>query len=59
MLAAVLRNLGDKDLDVTDTIELNDPGPDDVVVKITHIGVCHSDVSAMNGTIPQECPAVL
>ncbi|MAV21039.1 MAG: Zn-dependent alcohol dehydrogenase [Acidimicrobiaceae bacterium] len=59
MLAAVLRNTGDQDLDVTDTIEVNDPGPDDVVVKITHTGVCHSDVSAMNGTIPTECPAVL
>ncbi len=59
MLAAVLRNEGDDELDVTDTIELNDPGPDDVVVKITHTGVCHSDVSAMNGTIPQPAPAVL
>ena len=59
MLAAVLRNTGDRDLDVTDTIAVNDPGPDDVVVKITHTGVCHSDVSAMNGTIPTECPAVL
>ena len=59
MLAAVLRNEGDDELDVTDTIELNDPGPDDVVVKITHTGVCHSDISAMNGTIPQPAPAVL
>ena len=42
MLAAVLRNTGDQDLDVTDTIEVNDPGPDDVVVKITHTGVCHT-----------------
>ncbi|MGI9622573.1 MAG: Zn-dependent alcohol dehydrogenase [Acidimicrobiales bacterium] len=59
MLAAVLRNTGDTDLDVTDSIELNDPGADDVVVRITHTGVCHSDVSAMNGTIPQAVPAVL
>ena len=50
MLAAVLRNTGDNDLEVTDTIQVNDPGPDDVIVKITHTGVCHSDVSAMNGT---------
>jgi S-(hydroxymethyl)glutathione dehydrogenase/alcohol dehydrogenase len=59
MLAAVLRNIGDTDLDVTDTIEVNEPGPDDVIVKITHTGICHSDVSAMNGTIPQSAPAVL
>ena len=32
MLAAVLRNTGDQDLDVTDTIEVNDPGPDDAVL---------------------------
>ena len=59
MLAAVLRNTGDNDLEVTDTIQVNDPGPDDVIVEITHTGVCHSDVSAMNGTIPQPAPAVL
>ena len=58
MLAAVLRNTGDNDLEVTDTIQVNDPGPDDVIVKC-HTGVCHSDVSAMNGTIPQPAPAVL
>ena len=38
MLAAVLRNTGDNDLEVTDTIQVNDPGPDDVIVKITHTG---------------------
>ena len=59
MLAAVLRNTGDNDLEVTDTIQVTDPGPADVIVKITHTGVCHSDVSAMNGTIPQPAPAVL
>ncbi|GIS33686.1 MAG: hypothetical protein Ct9H90mP5_01350 [Acidimicrobiaceae bacterium] len=45
MLAAVLRNTGDNDLEVTDTIQVNDPGPDDVIVKIYSTGVCHSDVS--------------
>jgi S-(hydroxymethyl)glutathione dehydrogenase/alcohol dehydrogenase len=59
MRAAVLRQTGDTDLDVVDDMEVVDPGPDDVMVKITHTGVCHSDVSAMNGTIPQPAPAVL
>jgi len=59
MRAAVLRNEGDVNLDVTDSIDVIDPGPDDVGVKITHTGVCHSDVSAMDGTIPQPAPAVL
>ena len=34
-------------------------GPGEVKVRITHSGVCHSDLSAMNGTIPQPPPAVL
>jgi S-(hydroxymethyl)glutathione dehydrogenase/alcohol dehydrogenase len=59
MRAAVLRETGNTDLDVTDSIDIIDPGVDDVVVKITHTGVCHSDVSAMDGTIPQPAPAVL
>lgn len=59
MRAAVLRQTGDTDLDVVDTIEAIEPGPDDVLVKITHTGICHSDVSAMDGTIPQPVPAVL
>ncbi len=59
MLAAIMRDVGDLTLEVCDDVEMMDVGPDDVVVKITHTGVCHSDVSAMNGTIPQAPPAVL
>ena len=59
MRAAVLRNVGDTTLDVCDDVELIDPGPDDVVVDITHTGICHSDLSVMNGTIPQTVPLVL
>jgi S-(hydroxymethyl)glutathione dehydrogenase/alcohol dehydrogenase len=59
MRAAVLRTTGDVDLDVCDDIELRPMGPGDVKVRITHSGVCHSDLSAMNGTIPQPPPAVL
>ena len=29
-----------------------DPGPNDVIVRITASGVCHSDLSAINGTLP-------
>jgi S-(hydroxymethyl)glutathione dehydrogenase/alcohol dehydrogenase len=29
-----------------------DPGPADVVVRVTASGVCHSDLSVVNGTIP-------
>jgi S-(hydroxymethyl)glutathione dehydrogenase / alcohol dehydrogenase len=59
MRAAILRNTGDTDLEVRDDIELRPIGPGEVRVRITHSGVCHSDLSAMNGTIPQPPPAVL
>jgi S-(hydroxymethyl)glutathione dehydrogenase/alcohol dehydrogenase len=29
-----------------------DPGPNDVIVRITASGVCHSDLSVINGTLP-------
>ena len=29
-----------------------DPGPADVIVRITASGVCHSDLSVINGTLP-------
>jgi S-(hydroxymethyl)glutathione dehydrogenase/alcohol dehydrogenase len=35
------------------------PGPHDVVVRIAASGVCHSDLSIQNGTIPHPLPAVL
>jgi S-(hydroxymethyl)glutathione dehydrogenase/alcohol dehydrogenase len=59
MRAAILRNTGDHDLEVRDDIELRPIAAGEVRVKITHSGVCHSDLSAMNGTIPQPAPAVL
>src|SRR5207244_12412771 len=36
-----------------------DPGPGDVVVEIGASGVCHSDVSATNGTLPLPPPTIL
>lgn len=59
MLAAVLRNVGDETLDVADDVQTVETGPGLVRVAIHCTGVCHSDLSAMNGTIPQVVPAVL
>jgi S-(hydroxymethyl)glutathione dehydrogenase/alcohol dehydrogenase len=36
-----------------------DPGPGDVVVSIGASGVCHSDLSATNGTLPLPPPTIL
>jgi len=35
------------------------PGPDDVVVHVGASGVCHSDLSAMNGGLPLPPPVIL
>src|SRR3954470_15170232 len=59
MRAAVLRNTGDETLDVVDDMEVADPGPGEVTIKIEATGVCHSDLSGMNGTIPTGVPVVL
>jgi S-(hydroxymethyl)glutathione dehydrogenase/alcohol dehydrogenase len=59
MRAAVLRAVGDEKLDVADDITAEGPGPGQVRVRIAATGVCHSDLSGMNGTIPTAVPAVL
>jgi S-(hydroxymethyl)glutathione dehydrogenase / alcohol dehydrogenase len=58
MRAAVLRTTGDEKLEIRDDVELGPVGPGEVKVKIHATGVCHSDVSGMNGTIPQPAPFV-
>jgi S-(hydroxymethyl)glutathione dehydrogenase / alcohol dehydrogenase len=59
MRAALLRNIGDEKVEVRDDLELGGVGPGEVKVKIEATGVCHSDLSCLNGTIPQAVPAVL
>jgi S-(hydroxymethyl)glutathione dehydrogenase/alcohol dehydrogenase len=59
MRAAVLHQVGDEKVDVVDNIQLEDIGPGLVRVAIHATGVCHSDLSVINGTIPQPAPCVL
>src|SRR5215813_7397084 len=40
-------------------IDLPEPGPGQVRVRLAAAGVCHSDVSLSNGTLRQPAPAVL
>jgi len=58
MKAAVLWELG-KDLEVRNDVGVTGLGATDVHVKMVSSGVCHSDVSVQNGTIPLGLPAVL
>ncbi len=58
MKAAILFALN-KDLEIRDGVELNELKAGEVHVKLVASGVCHSDVSAQNGTIPSGLPVVL
>jgi len=48
-----------EELRVVEGLELRDPGPGEVIVRIANSGVCHSDVSVIDGTIPFPTPVVL
>ncbi len=58
MRAAVLETQGDR-LVVADDVDIVDPGPGQVRVAVSHCGVCHSDLSVVNGSFPAETPIVL
>lgn len=44
---------------VVEELEPVEPGPRDVVVGIAASGVCHSDLSVTNGTLPMPPPCIL
>src|SRR6476646_2259644 len=63
--AAVLNAMGakrpyaeSKPLSV-ETIDLDGPGPGEVLVRIAAAGLCHSDLSVINGDRPRPMPMAL
>ena len=58
MRAAVLTQSG-RALDIVEGIEIDDPRPGEVLVRIRHCGVCHSDLSIIDGALPYPVPAIL
>ncbi|WUD74766.1 Zn-dependent alcohol dehydrogenase [Streptomyces sp. NBC_00510] len=44
---------------VVDDLEVRDPGPGEVLVRIHAAGLCHSDLSVVDGVIPFPVPVVL
>ncbi|MEY9847471.1 Zn-dependent alcohol dehydrogenase [Streptacidiphilus sp. BW17] len=44
---------------VVDDLTVREPGPGEVIVKIAAAGLCHSDLSVIDGTIPFPVPVVL
>ena len=57
MKAAVLREVG-KPLQIED-VQINKPGPHEVLIRTAAAGVCHSDLHFIEGKYPHPLPAVL
>ncbi|KQO65328.1 alcohol dehydrogenase catalytic domain-containing protein [Curtobacterium sp. Leaf261] len=62
---AVLREIGSappyastRPIEVTD-LELDDPGPGELLVRIEAAGICHSDLSVVDGNRPRPVPMLL
>ncbi|MEV0279073.1 Zn-dependent alcohol dehydrogenase [Streptomyces sp. NPDC050610] len=58
MRAAVQQEIGQDKLEVFDDVETVGFGPGKVKIRIKATGLCHSDVSAMSGVLPQPAPFV-
>ncbi|MGW0879887.1 Zn-dependent alcohol dehydrogenase [Streptomyces sp. NPDC002671] len=48
-----------KQVQVVDDLAVREPGPGEVLVGIKAAGLCHSDLSVVDGTIPFPVPVVL
>jgi Zn-dependent alcohol dehydrogenase len=58
MRAAVLEEVG-KPLVIRDDVEIDAPGPGQVRVDVKHCGLCHSDLSVVDGDFPAPLPVIL
>ncbi|HCO43448.1 MAG TPA: alcohol dehydrogenase, partial [Gammaproteobacteria bacterium] len=56
MKAVVVR---DQHQYAVETVNIDPPKTGEVLVRMKACGVCHSDISIINGTIPQPFPAVI
>ncbi|MBT2263457.1 Zn-dependent alcohol dehydrogenase [Rhodococcus erythropolis] len=57
MTAAVLNSAPGK-LEL-ETVTLDDPGPDEVLIDVQYAGLCRSDLHEIEGIWPATCPTVL
>ncbi|MFF3858069.1 Zn-dependent alcohol dehydrogenase [Streptomyces sp. NPDC002209] len=58
MRAALQSEIGQDKLEVVDDMETAGFGPGKVKIRIKATGLCHSDLSAMSGVLPQPAPFV-
>jgi S-(hydroxymethyl)glutathione dehydrogenase/alcohol dehydrogenase len=59
MKAAVLNRIGDTKLELRDDVRTTDVGPREIRIQMKATGVCHSDLSAMDGTLPALAPGII
>ena len=57
MKAAVLREVGQPLL--IEQVQINKPGPHEVLIRTAAAGLCHSDLHFMQGSYPHPLPTVL
>ncbi len=58
-MRAALLEASEKPLTLVDDVDIEDPRAGEVRVRVSHCGVCHSDLSLVNGTFPFVAPTVL
>ena len=58
-MRAALLEAPDKPLTLVDDIEIRAPHAGEVRVAVKHCGLCHSDVSIINGSFPSPLPIIL
>ncbi|HVC15491.1 MAG TPA: Zn-dependent alcohol dehydrogenase [Acidimicrobiales bacterium] len=49
---------GRETVELVDDLEVGEPGPGEIELSVRAAGICHSDLSGMNGTILQRFPFV-
>ena len=58
-MRAALLETATQPIAIVDDVDVAAPQPGEVLVHVSHCGVCHSDVSIANGTFPNAGPMVL
>jgi S-(hydroxymethyl)glutathione dehydrogenase / alcohol dehydrogenase len=58
-MRAALLEASEKPLAIVDDVDIEEPRTGEVRVRVSHCGVCHSDLSLVNGTFPFVAPIVL
>ncbi|MGM0930534.1 MAG: Zn-dependent alcohol dehydrogenase [Actinomycetota bacterium] len=48
-----------QDIQIADDVELPNPAPGEIIVRVHASGLCQSDLSVMNGKIPFPLPVIL